>query len=248
MPVPASVRRVVSLVPSLTETVAVTAPGLLVGATDWCSEPADLDCLPGSRHEESGRRGRAGVAAGRRTRKRGRKPRARPGRPPRGRCRGLGDCAPGRPGGPAQPGSDAAVRLPAAAPGLARRGGSDLGPIASRAALVTTARDHADLAATVDDAGPGHVRRRRAARLGVDNVLAGADERYPKVELADLPAYDLVVLPDEPYAFGPHDGPEAFPDADVALVDGRQPHLVRTVARHSARRLVRTTGCGETRC
>ncbi|MGW5778388.1 helical backbone metal receptor [Streptomyces sp. NPDC003863] len=38
-----TVRRVVSLVPSLTETVAVTAPGLLVGATDWCSHPAGLD-------------------------------------------------------------------------------------------------------------------------------------------------------------------------------------------------------------
>src|SRR4051795_13058005 len=41
--VPARVDRVVSLVPSLTETVAVTAPGLLVGATDWCTHPTDLD-------------------------------------------------------------------------------------------------------------------------------------------------------------------------------------------------------------
>src|SRR5512143_3581598 len=41
--VPGRVRRVVSLVPSLTEAVAVSAPGLLVGATDWCSHPADLD-------------------------------------------------------------------------------------------------------------------------------------------------------------------------------------------------------------
>ena len=32
--------RVVSLVPSLTEAVAATAPELLVGATDWCSHPA----------------------------------------------------------------------------------------------------------------------------------------------------------------------------------------------------------------
>ncbi|MEO5873404.1 MAG: helical backbone metal receptor, partial [Streptosporangiaceae bacterium] len=40
---PARVGRVVSLVPSLTETVAVTAPGLLVGATDWCAEPAGLE-------------------------------------------------------------------------------------------------------------------------------------------------------------------------------------------------------------
>src|SRR5207248_1428689 len=41
--IPLSVSRVVSLVPSLTESVAVTAPGLLVGATDWCTHPADLD-------------------------------------------------------------------------------------------------------------------------------------------------------------------------------------------------------------
>ncbi|WP_218923905.1 helical backbone metal receptor, partial [Streptomyces sp. st170] len=34
--------RVVSLVPSLTEAVAVSAPGLLVGVTDWCTHPADL--------------------------------------------------------------------------------------------------------------------------------------------------------------------------------------------------------------
>ena len=43
VPVPARVSRVVSLVPSLTETVAVTAPGLVAGATDWCTHPAGLD-------------------------------------------------------------------------------------------------------------------------------------------------------------------------------------------------------------
>src|SRR3954447_751120 len=37
------VERVVSLVPSLTEAVATTAPGLLVGATDYCTHPAELD-------------------------------------------------------------------------------------------------------------------------------------------------------------------------------------------------------------
>ena len=37
--------RVVSLVPSLTEAVAVTPPGLLVGVTDWCSHPAGLDAV-----------------------------------------------------------------------------------------------------------------------------------------------------------------------------------------------------------
>ena len=35
--------RVVSLVPSLTESVAVTRGDALVGATDWCTHPADLD-------------------------------------------------------------------------------------------------------------------------------------------------------------------------------------------------------------
>lgn len=34
--------RVVSLVPSLTEAVAGTAPGMLVGVTDWCTHPAGL--------------------------------------------------------------------------------------------------------------------------------------------------------------------------------------------------------------
>src|ERR1700727_1843414 len=36
-------RRVVSLVPSLTESVAVTRPDALAGATIWCTHPADLD-------------------------------------------------------------------------------------------------------------------------------------------------------------------------------------------------------------
>src|ERR1700728_4458855 len=36
-------RRVVSLVPSLTESVAVTSPHALAGATIWCTHPADLD-------------------------------------------------------------------------------------------------------------------------------------------------------------------------------------------------------------
>ena len=35
-------RRVVSLVPSLTESVAVTSPGALAGATIWCAHPAGL--------------------------------------------------------------------------------------------------------------------------------------------------------------------------------------------------------------
>src|ERR1043166_7799397 len=33
----------VSLVPSLTEAIAVSRPELLIGATDWCSQPPELE-------------------------------------------------------------------------------------------------------------------------------------------------------------------------------------------------------------
>jgi ABC-type Fe3+-hydroxamate transport system substrate-binding protein len=59
------------------------------------------------------------------------------------------------------------------------------------------------------------------ARLGVDNVLAHSPDRYPRIDLDALPAYDLVVLPDEPYAFSPSDGPEAFSGMEVRCVSGR---------------------------
>ena len=58
------------------------------------------------------------------------------------------------------------------------------------------------------------------ARVGVDNVLADHPERYPRVVLDDLPEHDLVVLPDEPYAFSPTDGPESFA-APSRCVSGR---------------------------
>ena len=46
------------------------------------------------------------------------------------------------------------------------------------------------------------------ARLGVDNVYASSPERYPRPSLPELRAAgaDLVVLPDEPYAFTDADG------------------------------------------
>ena len=43
VPLRSPAARVVSLVPSLTEALAATAPDRLVGATDWCTHPADLD-------------------------------------------------------------------------------------------------------------------------------------------------------------------------------------------------------------
>ena len=72
---PGRVRRVVSLVPSLTESVAASAPGLLVGATDWCSHPADLEVVRvgGTKNPVLCRRRRPGT--GPRARQRGGEPR-----------------------------------------------------------------------------------------------------------------------------------------------------------------------------
>ncbi|WP_329342353.1 helical backbone metal receptor [Streptomyces sp. NBC_01352] len=61
------------------------------------------------------------------------------------------------------------------------------------------------------------------ARLGVDHLYAGHAERYPRIPVEELRAAapDVVVLPDEPYRFTPEDGPEAFPGLPCALVSGR---------------------------
>ena len=62
-----------------------------------------------------------------------------------------------------------------------------------------------------------------ARRLGMENVFATHPERYPHVELADLDAAgaDVVLLPDEPYVFTGSDGPEAFTRTPTELVSGR---------------------------
>lgn len=61
------------------------------------------------------------------------------------------------------------------------------------------------------------------SRLGFDHVFAAADGRYPAVNLAELDqlGLDLVVLPDEPYVFTTADGPEAFTNTRTALCSGR---------------------------
>jgi ABC-type Fe3+-hydroxamate transport system substrate-binding protein len=62
------------------------------------------------------------------------------------------------------------------------------------------------------------------ARLGLDNAIESTSDRYPRVELTALLAAepDLVLLPDEPYVFTASDGPEAFPGLRTVLVPGRQ--------------------------
>ncbi|WP_338675553.1 helical backbone metal receptor [Streptomyces sp. SCSIO 30461] len=215
-------RRVVSLVPSLTETVAVSAPGLLVGATDWCSHPAELDVvrIGGTKNpdlvsikalapdlvianEEENRA--PDIAAL--------------------RAAGLDVLV-------------TEVRtLPQAFTELERvlRACG-----AARPCWLDEAR--AAWAAVPPPTGGGPRRAvvpiwRRPwmvlgrdtfagdllARVGVENVYAGHVDRYPRIPLDELNSVgvELVVLPDEPYRFTAEDGPEAFPGVRSALVDGR---------------------------
>ena len=59
--------------------------------------------------------------------------------------------------------------------------------------------------------------------VGVELIDVPGESRYPHAELADLISArpDRVILPDEPYHFGPDDV-SAFPDLDVRLVDGQK--------------------------
>ncbi|HEU4567869.1 MAG TPA: helical backbone metal receptor, partial [Marmoricola sp.] len=218
VPVASGVSRVVSLVPSLTEAVAATERDLLAGCTDWCTHPHDLDAprIGGTKNprvadvldlrpdvvlanEEENRAAdlealRAAGAAVWVTRVR---------TVPEGiaslhRMLTVA-CRLPRPGWLDE--AEAVWRDPFQGP--------------RRRAVVPIWRR--PWMAVGRDTFTGDV----LARLGVDNVLAGHAERYPKVDLAALPSHDLVVLPDEPYAFTADDGPESFPGRDVALVSGR---------------------------
>jgi ABC-type Fe3+-hydroxamate transport system substrate-binding protein len=62
-----------------------------------------------------------------------------------------------------------------------------------------------------------------ARRLGWANAYADSSERYPKAEPGDIESrgVDLVLLPDEPYVFTEDDGPEAFRSTETRLVSGR---------------------------
>lgn len=61
-----------------------------------------------------------------------------------------------------------------------------------------------------------------ARRLGLENAFAHHPDRYPHVDAATIDAAgaDLILLPDEPYPFTADDGPEAF-TTPTELVSGR---------------------------
>jgi ABC-type Fe3+-hydroxamate transport system substrate-binding protein len=215
---PDVVERVVSIVPSLTETVAVSAPGLLVGATDWCTHPADLDVvrLKGTKNPDVERivalRPDVVLANAEENR--------------------VPDLEALRKAGLAVWVTD--VRsLDSAFASLertldacavheprwlrdARSAWADTEPLSPRRRAVVPIWRRPWMAVGSDTFTGGVLER-----LGIDNVLADSPERYPRITLTELPPVDLVVLPDEPYRFTEDDGPEAFPGVPAALVSGR---------------------------
>jgi ABC-type Fe3+-hydroxamate transport system substrate-binding protein len=218
VPVPARVRRIVSIVPSLTEAVAATAPGRLVGATDWCTHPPELDVrrVRGTKNPDV-----AAIVALAPDLVVANQEENRPSDLDELRAAGTAvwvtDIR----------GLDSAftslTRMLEAC-GLDRPGWLDEAEAAWQALPEPAVRRRAVVPiwrkpwmAVGRDTFTGAVLH----RLGVDNVLADADERYPRIDPARLPAHDLVVLPDEPYLFTADDGPEAFPDVSAALVSGR---------------------------
>jgi len=60
-------------------------------------------------------------------------------------------------------------------------------------------------------------------RAGLVNAFGEQSDRYPHMDLARIDGADLdaVLLPDEPYVFTAEDGPEAFPNTPTELVNGR---------------------------
>ncbi|MFG6294564.1 helical backbone metal receptor, partial [Streptomyces rochei] len=213
--------RVVSLVPSLTEAVARTVPGALVGATDWCTHPADLDVV------------RVGGTKN----------------PKTDRVLSLApDLVIANEEENRAPDLDA---LRAAGVEVLVTEVRTVARAFAELTRVLTACGAPDRPRWLDEAEaawssvPRPERRTMAvvpiwrrpwmvlgrdtfagdvlARLGVDHLYASHPERYPKVPVEELRAArpGLVVLPDEPYRFTAGDGPEAFPGLPCALVDGR---------------------------
>jgi ABC-type Fe3+-hydroxamate transport system substrate-binding protein len=232
-------RRVVSLVPSLTESVAVTRPGALVGATQWCTHPAGLDVprVRGTKNPDV-----AAIVALRPDIVLANQEENRKLDVERLRAAGV-------------PVWVTVIRSVDEAMASMRRMFAE--------ALGWPAPDWLEEAAAAW-AAPPPARRRRAvicvwrdpwmvvgsdtftgdlaARLGLDNIFGDHPDRYPRVELAEIAERhpELILLPDEPYEFTPDDGPEAFPGQRTALVPGRDltwygPSLVAARDRLAAR-------------
>ncbi|MFF5252085.1 helical backbone metal receptor [Streptomyces leeuwenhoekii] len=224
--------KAVSLVPSLTEAVARTVPGVLAGATDWCTHPAGLDVVRvgGTKNPDTARIVSLAPDLVIANEEENRVPDL-----DALRAAGIGVLV-------------TRVRtVPQAFEELARVlaacGARTRPRWLEEAEEVWSAAEppgHRTTAVVPVWRRPWMVLGRDTfagdvlARLGVDHLYTGHADRYPRVPVEELRAArpDLVVLPDEPYRFTAADGPEAFPGLPCALVSGRHltwygPSLVR---------------------
>ncbi len=221
VPLGGPARRVVSLVPSLTEALALSCPGLLVGATDWCTHPAGLDVprVRGTKNPDL-----AAVAALRPDLVVANKEENRELDVRRLRERGVAVWVTDIETVPQAVASmrrlfDEALGL--AAPGWlteAEEAWCGAVPPPSQRAVVPIWRDPWMVV------GRPTFTADLLARTGYEVVTGGVAGRYPQVEVGvvDDPAVaDVVLLPDEPYEFTADDGPEAFTRVPTRLVSGR---------------------------
>jgi len=223
VPLPGPPARVVSLVPSLTEAVEVSAPGRLAGATDYCTHPSTLDVprVGGSKYPKLDRVLELAPDLVLANSEENRQEDVE-----RLRANGIPVWV-----------MAAAASVPAALGSLRRiltqaydleepewlvsaeEAWREVRPVRFHAVVPVWRKPWIVLGR---DTFAGDVLR----RVGVANVYAGAEERYPRPDVEELRAHlsadaDLLVLPDEPYLFTEEDGPDHFPDARYVLVSGR---------------------------
>lgn len=211
--------RVVSLVPSLTEAVAATRREALVGATQWCTQPPELDVarVRGTKNPDIEAIAALAPDLVIANREENRELDVR-----RLRDRGIAVWVTVIEDVPQALAS--MRRLFVAALGWGVPAWLDEAAAAWAAPLPAPART----AAVLIWRDPWMAVGGRTftgdllARLGVANVFDGA-ERYPHVSVDEVIRRrpDVVVLPDEPYTFTADDGPEAFAGLPTALVSGR---------------------------
>jgi len=234
-----SARRVVSLVPSMTEALAATRPEALVGATDWCTHPADLAVtrVRGTKNPnlEVIRSLDPDVVVANKEENRELDVR-------RLRESGVTVWVSEIETVPAAFDAydelfDTVLQWPRPAWLSEARAlwSGEMPPVRSRVA-VPIWRDPWMVVGSRTFTGD------LLRRVGFENVYADADGRYPKAEVSEIDARgaDVILLPDEPYEFTADDGPEAF-TTPTRLVSGRLitwygPSMVeahRTLARES---------------
>ncbi|MCY4724747.1 helical backbone metal receptor [Nocardioides sp. STR2] len=218
VPLPAPATRIVSLVPSLTEALAATAADRLVGATDWCTHPSDLDVarVRGTKNPD--------LAAVRAlspdlvvaNKEENRELDVR-------RLRDAGVAVWVTRIEIVEESLESMSRLLREALGLP----DPSWLVEARTLWSVPAAPRLRVAVPIwrDPwmvVGSQTYTDDLLARAGLTNVLAGRDGRYPTVTPDDIDGAgaDVVLLPDEPYVFTADDGPEAL-RTPTRLVSGR---------------------------